>query len=90
MVPESMACGTPVIVADAGGPGEIVKHGENGLKFTPDNAEELAECLRMVITDNERANRLVENAYINVVKNFSIELHMRQLREKFCSILNQS
>jgi glycosyltransferase involved in cell wall biosynthesis len=90
VVVEAMACGTPVIVADAGGPSEIVKHDENGLKFTPDNAEELAECLRLIVIDNKRAARYAEKAYSDVVKRFTIELHMKQLREKFCSILNQS
>ena len=90
VVPEAMACGTPVIVADAGGPSEIVEHNENGLKFTPDNADELAECLRMVITNDERAERYAQKAYADVAENFTIESHMRQLREKFCSILNHS
>lgn len=88
VVLESMACGTPVVVANAGGPSEVIKHNENGLKFTPDNAEELAECLRTIITDNERAQRFVEKAYVDVVEKFSIELHMRQLRERFCSVLS--
>jgi glycosyltransferase involved in cell wall biosynthesis len=29
-VAESLACGTPVIAYDAGGPSELISHGENG------------------------------------------------------------
>lgn len=90
VVPEAMACRTPVIVADAGGPSELVEHDENGLKFTPNNADELAECLRMVITDKERAERYAGKAYADVLKNYTIDSHMRQLRERFCDILNWS
>ena len=90
VVVEAMACKTAVVVADAAGPGEIVKHGETGLKFWPDDAKSLAECLRKVLTDEELRRQLVEKAYADVLKNYTAELHMCQLREKFCSILNQS
>lgn len=33
-VAEALACGTPALVLDAGGPAELVRHGENGWKAT--------------------------------------------------------
>lgn len=90
VVLESMACGTPVIVVDAGGLTELVQHGRDGLKFSVDNAEELAECLRVVITDKDRAQRMAERAYVKVAEGFSIESHMRCLKESFSCVLNRS
>ena len=87
---EAMACKTPVIVADAGGLSELVRHNENGLKFSPDDAEQLAEFLRTIITDKEKARRLVEKAYTDVLEKFSMDSHMRQLRQQFSSIVNHS
>jgi glycosyltransferase involved in cell wall biosynthesis len=90
VVVEAMACGTPVIVADSGGPSEIVENNENGLKFSPDNAEDLAECLRLIVTDDKRRTRYAEKAYSDVAERFTIEAHMKQLREQFRRVLARS
>lgn len=90
VVLEAMVCKTVVVVAEAAGPGEIIKHGETGLKFQPGDAKSLAQCLHEVLTNKELREQLVEKAYANVVENFTVESHIQQLREKFCSVLNQS
>lgn len=48
---ESMAIGRPVIASRLGPLPELVSDGHNGLLFEPGNAEDLADCLRRVITD---------------------------------------
>ena len=55
---EAMACGTPVVVGDTGGLREIVAGG-HGLRFTPQDADELADELERVLSDEELATRLV-------------------------------
>jgi len=40
---EAMAANTSVLVADTGGLGEIVRHGQNGLKFYTGNIQSLAD-----------------------------------------------
>lgn len=40
---EAMAANTSVLVADTGGLGEIVRHGENGIKFYTGNVQSLAD-----------------------------------------------
>jgi glycosyltransferase involved in cell wall biosynthesis len=55
---EAMACGLPVIAADAHGPAEIVDHGETGWLTPPDDEEALAEALVEAVNDeDERARR---------------------------------
>ncbi len=61
---EAMAAGVPVISANAGGPSEIVKTGENGLLFEPGNAEDLANKLRDILDDQSLAGRIGENGRI--------------------------
>lgn len=48
---EAMAAGTPVVVADTGGLGEVVTHGENGLKAFPGSASSLAENVVRVLQE---------------------------------------
>lgn len=55
---EAMASGTPVVVSDVGGLGEIVIHGETGLKVNPLDEDNLASALIRILSDPRLANRL--------------------------------
>ena len=55
---EAMACGTPVVVSDTGGLREIVTDG-TGLRFPPQDAEQLADRIAEVLTDRTLAEELV-------------------------------
>jgi glycosyltransferase involved in cell wall biosynthesis len=48
---EAFAYQTPVIAANLGGMAELVKDGVNGLLFTPGDANDLARCLRRLLTE---------------------------------------
>jgi len=62
VVLESMAMGTPTIVADTGGLSEIVVHEETGLKFEPGNADSLAEAMLRILTDPGLSERITADA----------------------------
>lgn len=85
---EAMACKTAVVVADSTGPGEIVENEKTGLKFKPDDADSLAQCLFRLLTDNALRQRLADNAYSKYRSDFSIEAHMTKLREEFDLLLS--
>ena len=55
---EAMACGTPAAVSDRTSLPEVV--GDAGLYFDPENEEEIAECLRRLLTDGDLARSLSE------------------------------
>lgn len=55
---ESMASGVPVVGARAGGLPDVIRHGHNGLMFTPGDLGELTEHLRALLFDRERRERL--------------------------------
>lgn len=62
VVLESMAMGTPTIVADTGGLSEIVVHEETGLKFEPGNPDSLADAMLRVLEDAGLSRRITEDA----------------------------
>lgn len=46
---EAMACGVPAVGARAGGVPDVIRHGENGLLFTPGDLGDLTEQLRYLL-----------------------------------------
>lgn len=46
---EALAMGLPVIVSDSGGNVDIVDHGRTGLRFVPDDPDDLARQLRRIL-----------------------------------------
>lgn len=67
---EAMAAGTPVVVSDTGGLGEVVRHGENGLKAAPGDIDSLAGNILRLLNHPEEgevlrnlAAREVEEVY---------------------------
>lgn len=59
---EAMAAGTPVVVSDTGGLGEIVRHAETGLKALPGNAFSLANQITYLLQHQERAREMAQRA----------------------------
>lgn len=70
---EAMACGRPVIVANAGGAMEIFKDGHDALGFTPGEEAGLAARIVTLLEDFAEGIRLAENARQTVVRRFSDE-----------------
>jgi len=59
---EAMAAGTPVVVSDVGGLGDVVQHGHNGLKCFPNDPQSLALQVAALLADPEQGQRLAETA----------------------------
>ena len=59
---EAMACGVPAVGARAGGVPDVIRHGENGLLFTPGDLGDLTEQLRRLLTDDVLRKRLGRQA----------------------------
>lgn len=69
---EANACGTPVISANSPGLRDSVSNGESGLLYEYGNVEELAEKLRMILTDAVLSQKLRQGA-ISWAKKFNWE-----------------
>ena len=59
---EYLSCGAVVIAPDLPGIASMIKHGENGLLFRPDDSADLAEKLHTVYNNPEYAARISSRA----------------------------
>ena len=57
---EAMGCGIPVVASDLGAAREIVVEGETGFFFQPGQPKSLAEALRRILSDPEKAKQMGE------------------------------
>ncbi|MCL6635900.1 MAG: glycosyltransferase family 4 protein [Peptococcaceae bacterium] len=68
---EAMAARAPVVAADSGGLGEIIRHGEDGLKACTGDSHSLAQNILAVLKQPWLAEKLRENAYRRVLNEFN-------------------
>lgn len=57
---EAHASGLPVVAPAAGGPIDLVAHGENGYLFTPDSEPDLRRCVERLVRDSGLRHRMGE------------------------------
>ncbi len=65
---EAQAAGCPVIASRVGGIPEYLKDGVSGLLFNCGDVNELANHMRMLLTDNVLRKKLIENGYVHADK----------------------
>ena len=70
---EAMASRKPIIASNVGGVHAVIKDGYNGLLFETENVEDLAEKIKLVLTDNDLAEKLAQNGYQYVQEKLSEE-----------------
>jgi glycogen(starch) synthase len=63
---EAMAAGTPVVVTETGGLGEVVQHGKNGLKALANNPDSLADNIIWMLSNPGHAQAMSNQAYRDV------------------------
>jgi glycosyltransferase involved in cell wall biosynthesis len=68
---EAMAAGVPVVATRIGGTDELVRDGETGTLAPPENGPALAEAIRAVLYDRERALRMAAAAHALVEREHS-------------------
>ena len=79
---EAMACGTPVVASDSGGPKETVLDGKTGYHFKTNDAASLAEKIRLVM-DNNLMPEMAIAARKHVEQNFTLEITCKKLYNIF-------
>ena len=73
---EAMASGKPVVASDVDGIPSYVKNGYNGLLFRSEDVDDLADKLKMVLSDRGLSDTLARNAYDLVRKEYSEEQYL--------------
>jgi len=84
---ESFASGTPVVSSNRTSLPEIL--GDAAIYFDPDDHEEMAKKMKLVLSDKKLYNELVQKGFERV-KNFSWEKMGKETLEIYRNILNQN
>jgi GalNAc-alpha-(1->4)-GalNAc-alpha-(1->3)-diNAcBac-PP-undecaprenol alpha-1,4-N-acetyl-D-galactosaminyltransferase len=88
---EAMSCGTPVISFDCPyGPGEIIRHGKNGVLVEPENVPALSAAVRDLLLNPEKAAKLGAEARRTVTAEFDKDRVVAVWEEKMESLLSRS
>jgi glycogen(starch) synthase len=87
---EAMAAGTPLVVSDTGGLGELVEHERSGLKVAPQDVGALTDALTRVLGDRDWARGMAVVGHNQLERRFSwdaitsrtVETYERAVREE--------
>jgi len=86
---ESFALGKPVVGARIGGIPELIEDGANGYLFAPANAEDLADKIRALASDEERVRAFGRAARAKVEREFDPQDHYRFILGVYEDLLNR-
>jgi glycosyltransferase involved in cell wall biosynthesis len=73
VVVEGMLASRPVVATRGGGVLEIIDDGDNGVLVPPGDPNALAEVLRSLLMDPDRAEALAKAGYATALKRFSLQ-----------------
>ena len=76
---EAMASGLVVVGTTTGGTKEILKDGETGLTFAPEDADGLAEQVARLIIDPDLCCRLAQAGRQTVLENFTLDKMVKEI-----------
>lgn len=85
---ESMAAGTPVIGARAGGITELIEEGKNGYFFKPGSVRDLCEKAALLLEDSEQLERLSRSAH-REAQQYSWRAATEDLAEMYRQVLTR-
>jgi glycosyltransferase involved in cell wall biosynthesis len=89
VIAEAFAKATPVLAARIGGLAEIVTHDENGLRFTPGDADELADKARLLLDNPARLQRMRKRARAAYEESFTVEANHTRLMSIYQPVLHR-
>jgi glycogen(starch) synthase len=81
MTQEAMAAGLVVVGTTTGGTQEILREGETGLTFAPEDADGLANQLARLIANPELGRRLARAGRQSVLENFTLDRMAQQIED---------
>jgi len=76
---EAMAAGLVVVGTTTGGTEEILRDGETGLTFAPEDAHGLADQVCRLITDPDLCGRLAQAGRQTVLENFTLDKMVKEI-----------
>ena len=76
---EAMASGLVVVGTTTGGTKEILKEGETGFTFAPEDADSLAEQVARLVVDPDLCCRLAQAGRQTVLENFTLDKMVKEI-----------
>ena len=78
----------PVISTLVGGINDVAKHKENMLVLTPGDVDKLAECMQLLIEDEELYNKIKDASITFARETFNIEVINKQIENIYDEVIN--
>ena len=84
---ETMAYGIPSITTNIASIPEVVVDGDNGFLIDPGNIKALSERLKKLLNDKMLCEKMGEQAYELITKNFGLSVHISRLKQMYAKVL---
>ena len=78
VIKEAFYLKIPVIATDVGGNHELITNKETGILIEPENPDQMLNAINELISNNQTKNKLTENAFQFINKNFSWDILMEK------------
>jgi glycosyltransferase involved in cell wall biosynthesis len=86
---EAYACGKPVVASEVGGLRDLVKNGETGLLFKPEDVKQLAERISNILNDDKMAEEMGLRGRNFVEEDFTIEKIIEKLEKLYEEVVEK-
>jgi glycogen synthase len=88
MTQEAMVSGLVVIGTTTGGTKEILRDGETGFTFAPEDADGLARQVTRLILDPDLCYRVAEAGRQTVLENFTLDKMVKEIEVYLQEVMN--
>ena len=86
---ESMACGTPVVAFNVGGIPDAVRHMATGYLAAPQDAADLAQGIKTLLSNPDLCRNLAERARKTVEQEYNQELQAERYLRLYAEVIGQ-
>lgn len=86
---EAMANKIPIITTPVGGIKEVIQNGINGILVKPEDPEELASKIHLLLNNETLRENLSQNAFVKVKSEYSISAYTKSMLQFYEKLLNQ-
>jgi glycosyltransferase involved in cell wall biosynthesis len=89
VIAEALMAGRPVVATAGGGVPEIIDDGVTGLLVPPGDVNSMAEAIRYLLSDLEKAGAMGMRARQEALERFTVERHVQQIEKIYAGIVSR-